>query len=392
MGKSKLFNAALAMILAMALAFFGCGKPPQKAVPKKPIKIGAIFSVTGRASFLGDPEAKTVEMLVEEINATGGINGRKLEVVILDDESDSTKCVLAAKSLIKKEKVPVIIGPSLSGHSMALIPIMQKAEVPLISCAARRDIIHPAAERKWIFKVPQTDMQAVGRIFAHIKSKGKSRVAIISVNTGFGAGGRNQLLAQAKGAGINIVADERYGPKDSDITAQLTKIKAKRPHAIINWSIGPTQVLVVRTWADLGMKNISLYQSHGFGSKRNIVASGGAAEGVMCPLGLVNIADLVPADNPQKKVIMKYKKDYEARYGMDLSSFGGHAWDALMLAVDAAKAVGDDPAKIRDYLETRQGFVGQHGVFNFSKDDHNGLTKDDFEMVVVKKDTWALAK
>ena len=192
---------------------------------------------------------------------------------------------------------------------------------------------------------------------------------------------------------MQIVADEKYGPKDTDMTAQLTKIKGVAPQAIINWSIGPTQVTVLRNWKDLGMTSIPFYQSHGFGSRKNIQLAGGAAEGVLCPLGACNIAELLPANDPQKKVTMQYMKNYEAKYHEPLSSFGGHAWDALHMSIQALSHVGGNRAKIRSYLENHiKGFVGQHGVFTFSPTDHNGLTKAAFHMVVVKNGDWALAK
>lgn len=213
----------------------------------------------------------------------------------------------------------------------------------------------------------------------------------MSVTTGFGASGREELLRLAPTYGMEIVADEKYGPKDTDMTAQLTKIKGLAPQAIVNWSIGPTQVVVVRNWKDLGMTSIKFYQSHGFGSRENIKLAAGSAEGVLCPLGVCNIAELLPQDHPQKAITMKYLKDYAAKYNEPLSSFGGHAWDALHLVSDAMKAVGCDKKGIRDYIEKKQGFVGQHGIFNFSPEDHNGLTKAAFSMVIVKNGDWAFA-
>jgi branched-chain amino acid transport system substrate-binding protein len=223
-----------------------------------------------------------------------------------------------------------------------------------------------------------------------MKKHGISNVAVMTDTTGFGASGRDELLRLAPGFGINIVADEQYGPKDTDMTAQLTKIKGLAPQAVVNWSIGPTQVVVVRNRQELGMTNIVLYQSHGFGSRKNIELAAGAAEGVYCPLGACNIAEILPDTHPQKKVTMEYLATYMALYNEPLSSFGGHAWDALTLVVKALEAVGCDKAKIRDRLEGTRGFVGQHGIFNFSEKDHNGLTKEAFQMVVVKNGDWAM--
>jgi branched-chain amino acid transport system substrate-binding protein len=382
------------IFIIATICFFGMGLLISQAnALEGAYKVGAVFSVTGRASFLGDPEKKTVEMLAEKINASGGINGKKLEVVIYDDEGDATKCNLAVKKLITRDKVCAVIGPSLSGLSLAVIPVAEKNETPLVSCAASYKIVHnekTGKPYKWVFKTPQSDSMAVEAIYTHLKKRGISKIAIMSVTTGYGASGRSELIRLAPEFNINIIADEKYGPKDTDMTAQLTKIKGLAPGAIVNWSIGPTQVTMTRNWKDLGMTGIPLYQSHGFGSRKNIELAAGAAEGVICPLGACNIAELLPADNPQKSVTMGYLKSYMAKNNEPLSSFGGHAWDALELVVDALSAVGDNKAKIRDYLENKKGFVGQHGIFNFSPDDHNGLTKAAFYMVVVKNGDWAL--
>jgi len=380
----KAIWAVLVLILSLGLVF-SCTKE------KEPYKVGAVFSVTGRASFLGEPEKKTAEMIAAAINKVGGINGHPLELVLYDDESDETKCVLEVKRLIKKDNVPVIIGPSLSGNTLAVVKVVNEAQVPLVSCAASNKIVTPVVERKWVFKVPQSDTHAVEKIYDYLLKNGITKIAIMSVSTGYGASGREELLRLAPEVGIEIVADERYGPQDTDITAQLTRIRGTDAQAIVNWSVGPTQVLAVKNWRDLGMTNTPFFQSHGFGSRKNIELAAGAAEGVFCPLGRVNIPDLVPADHPQKKVIEVYNKGYQETYNEPLSSFGGHAWDALNLVIDAMKAVGPDSAKIRDYIENLTGFVGQHGVFNFAPTDHNGLTKESFEMVVVKGGDWALA-
>lgn len=382
--KGRAIWIALTLIVSLALVF-SCTKE------KEPYKVGAVFSVTGRTSFLGEPEKKTAVMIAEAINKVGGINGHPLELVIYDDESDETKAVLAVKRLLKKDKVPVIIGPSLSGNTLAVVKVMNDAKVPLVSCAASNKIVTPVVDRHWIFKVPQSDTHAVEKIYDYLLKNGINKIAIMSVSTGFGASGREELLRLAPQVGIEILADERYGPKDTDITAQLTRIRGTDAQAIVNWSVGPTQVLAVKNWHDLGMTSMPFYQSHGFGSRKNITLAAGAAEGVLCPLGRVNIPDLIPADHPQKKIIEIYNKAYQEKYKEPLSSFGGHGWDALNLVIDALKAVGPDSAKIRDYIETRTNFIGQHGVFNFSPTDHNGLTKEAFEMVVVKDGDWALA-
>jgi branched-chain amino acid transport system substrate-binding protein len=384
----------ISIVMTIGLFCLGLMMSPALAF-KGTYKVGAVFSATGRASFLGDPEKKTAEMIAEQINKAGGINGKKLELIVYDTEGDATKATLEVKKLITQDKVCAVIGPSTSGESLAVVPLAEKFKTPLVSCAASYKIVHnekTGKPYKWVFKTPQSDSLAVEAIYTYMKKHGISKIAILSGTTGFGASGREELIRLAPKYNIEIVADEKYGPKDTDMTAQLTKIKGTAPQAIVNWSIGPTQVTVLRNRRDLGMTNIPFYQSHGFGSLKNIELAAGAAEGVLCPLGACNIADLLPANNPQKKVTEQYRKDYLASCNEPVSSFGGHAWDALEMVKEALLHVGCNRAKIRNYLENNiKGFVGQHGVFTYSPTDHNGLTKDAFSIVVVKNGNWALA-
>jgi len=364
---------------------------PNVLAAPEPYKIGAVFSITGVGSFLGEPEKKTAEMIRDEINKQGGINGHPIELIIYDDESDTTKCTLAVKKLIKKDEVPVIIGPTRSGESIAVATVAEESKVPLISCATSYKIVTPIESRKWVYKVAGSDAHVVGKMYDYMKGKGVKKVAIMTDSSGYGASGREELLRLAPEYGFTIVADERFDPKDTDLTAQLTKIRGTQPQAVVNWSIGPTQILAIKTWRDLGMDAIPLFQSHGFGSLKNLELAGKAAEGVLLPLARVNVGSLLPDSQPQKKIILEYTRAYETLYKEPISSFGGHAWDSMHLAMAALKAVGPDPAKIRDHIEQTRGFVGMHGIFNFSPQDHCGLSKDDLEMIVVKDGKWALA-
>ncbi len=366
--------------VVMALVLLpGCKKKEEPALA--PYKVGALFAVTGPASWLGEPEKNTAEMVAQQINDAGGINGHPLEVIIEDTTGEETATVNAMKKLVDKDGVCAVIGPSRSGTSMAIINIAEDKKVPLVSCAAAAPIVQPV--KKWVFKVPQMDSDCVRRIYDYMKEKGWSKAAIITGTTGFGASGRDQLIKLAKEYNIQIVADETYGPKDTDMTVQLTKIKAANAQALINWSIVPGQSTVIKNARQLGL-TIPLFQSHGFGNIQYVKAAGAAAEGVLFPAGRLLSAEEVPEENPQKKLLMRYKKDYETKYKEDVSTFGGHAYDALALVVKALRAVGDDRAKIRDHIEKTTGFVGTAGVFNYSPQDHCGLDKSAFVMYVVK--------
>jgi len=375
-----------ALVILCAVLLMSLATSAQAA---EPYKIGAVFSISGGASFLGEPERNSAKMFEEQINAAGGINGTPVRIIIYDTEGDATKAKNRVERLLRKDKVIAVVGPSLTGTTMAVIPVMEKAETPLVSCAAGINIVQPV--KKWVFKTPQTDTSAAEAIYVHMKQDGLSKAALLTANTGFGGSGRAQLKKLAPEMGIEIVADEVFGAKDTDLTAQLTKIRGTGAQAIIGWTIAPPQVIMLKNWKQLGMdKDFRFYESHGFGSKRYIELAGGAAEGVYAPLGRVVVAEILPKDHPQRDFCFKYKIDYEVKYKAELSTFGGHAWDALHILAAAIKAVGSDKDKIRDYIENLKGFAGTGGIFNMSPEDHCGLDYKAFEMIQVKDGTWSL--
>jgi len=389
---------SLVFCLIGCLVLFFSGISP--AAEKNPYTLGMVVSVTGMGSFLGDPQKKTAEMLVERFNNTGGINGHPLKVIIYDDESDDTKARLLASKLIKTENVLAIFGPSLTGTSMALVDLAQSYKIPLISLAASWQIATDPKtnkERYWVFKIPANDTHCVENIYNFLKYKGINKIAILADNLAYGSSGREALIRMAPNYGMTIAADEKFGPKDVDMSVQLTRIKASEARVIIGWTAGPAQVTIVRNWRDLGMTNIPFIQSFAFGNRRNIKLAAGAAEGVYTPVTASTIARLLPDTHIQKKVAMEYTLAFEPKYGEPVSLYGGNAWDAIMLLVSSLKEVGEKHTSleatrkaIRDYLEVKKGYIGQHGVFNFSPEHHVGLNKDAYEMVVVKGDDFAL--
>lgn len=376
-------------LISTGLASFALLCFSTAAFAAAPIKIGALFAVTGPASFLGEPERNAAQMVVSEINKAGGVQGRQLELVVYDTGGDATKAVQLANKLIKNDRVVAIIGPSTTGDTMAVIPVVEKARIPLISCSAGIKITEPV--KKYVFKTAQNDTLAVARIYEQLKKEKKSKVAILTVSDSFGSSGREQLKSQASHYGIEIVADDTYGPKDTDMTAQLTKIRASRAQAVICWGTNPGPAVVARNAKQLGL-TLPLYMSHGVSSKKFIDLAGDAAEGIRLPSGKVLVADLLPKSDKQKASLLAFVKDYQRHYKAEGDHFGGHAWDAVMLLKGAIERGGDTPEGIRTQLEATRGFAGIGGVFSYSAHDHAGLGKDAFVLVEVKKKDWALVK
>ena len=259
--------------------------------------------MTGPPSFLGEPERNSAKMVVDEINAKGGVKGRKLELVVYDTGGDATKAVQAANRLIKEDKVVAIIGPSTTGESMAVIPVVEKEGIPLISCAAGSKITDPV--KKWVFKTAQNDGLAVTKIYEYLNKKKITNVAILTVSDGFGSSGREQLKANAAKFGIQIVVDDTYGPKDTDMTSQLTKIRGSQAQAIICWGTNPGPAVIAKNVKQLGIK-LPLFMSHGVSSKKFIELAGDAAEGIIIPSGKVIVSDVLPASDKQKKSLMAF--------------------------------------------------------------------------------------
>jgi branched-chain amino acid transport system substrate-binding protein len=362
---------------------------PGAGLCKEPYKIGGIFSVTGASSFLGDPEKKSLEMAVDEINAKGGIDGRKLEVVIYDDEGDPGKAALAANKLIGSDNVVAIIGPSLTPTTLAIKPVAEKAQIPLVSCAAGIEITEPVTP--YTFKTAQSDVLAVNAIFEHMKSKNIKKLGILTVDNAFGEGGKKQLTAQAPKFGYQIVQAETFGGKDTDMTAQLTKIRSAQPDAIVCWGTNPGPAVIAKNIVQMNIKT-PFYQSHGVASPKFIELAEDAANGIVLPAGKILVVEQLPASDPQKAVLQNYSAEFQKRFSMPVSPFGGYAYDSMYILSKALAGTEGDKAKIRDNLEKLKGYPGVTGTFNFTPQDHNGLGADAFVMVEIRDKAFKLMK
>ncbi|MEW6378258.1 MAG: ABC transporter substrate-binding protein [bacterium] len=374
----------------VVLAVFVCAglllaKTVFSAESAKPYKIGAIFDISGKASALGTPEKQTAEMVVEEVNKAGGINGHPVELVFYDTAMDNQRALESVNKLVKKDKVLAIIGPSTSGESMAIIETIQNSEVPNISCAARIEITDPP--KKWVFKTPQTDRQAMTKILGYLKKQDIKKIAFMSVEGGFGSGGLVQVDSLAPEFGIEIVAREKFSEDDTNMTTQLTKIRGTDAKALIVWCTDKGSAKVAANIRQLGM-TIPIFMSHGIASMKFIEQAKEAAEGIIFPAGRLLVVDSLPETDPQKKILAKYAADFKAKYNATADTFGGHAWDAINLVIQAIKKAGDDIDRIRDEIEKTKNFAGIGGVFNFSDKDHHGLGPESLVMIKIVNGKW----
>jgi branched-chain amino acid transport system substrate-binding protein len=355
------------------------------------VRLGAVLSVTGPASFLGDPEKKTLEMYVDDINAKGGVNGQKLQLVVYDDGADANAARTFATRLVEEDKVVAMVGGTTTGATLAMIPVFEEAQIPLISLAGAIQIVEPV--RKWVFKTTHTDKMACQKIFADLKQRNLTTIALISGTDAFGKSMRDQCVAVAPQAGISIAHEESYGPRDSDMTPQLTNIKGKPGvQAVVNPGFGQGPAIVTRNYRQLGI-TLPLYQSHGVASKQFIDLAGPAADGVRLPAAALLVAEKLPGNDPQKPVVVSYTDNYQQKTGQPVSTFGGHAYDGLMVFVEAAKRAGSfEQAKVRDEIEKTKNFIGTGGIVNMSPNDHLGLDLSAFRMLEIKGGDWTLVQ
>lgn len=356
-----------------------------------PIRIGSVLSITGPASYIGDPEAKTLKIYIDQINAAGGVLGRPLELVTYDDAGDANKARTFAQRLAERDNVVAMVGGSTTGTTMAMIPVFESAKLPFMSIAGSVNIIEPV--RPYVFKSPHTDRMACERVFSDMKKRKFTSIALIAGTDGFGTSMREQCLKVVDKYGIKILIDQTYGAQDTDMTPQLAKIKATPGvQAILNTGAsGQGPAVLTRNYGQLAMKSIPLYQNPGVASKSYIELSGAAAEGVRLPAAALLVASKLPPGDLQKPVVTSYMATYEKSTGQPVSTFGGGAYDGLMMVVEAIKrANSTDPRKIRDALEQTRGFIGTSGVVNMTPQDHLGLTVEAFRMLEVKNGDWLL--
>lgn len=376
---------ALAAVWTAALAL------PAAAQTKDPIRIGAVLSTTGPAGYLGDPQLKTLQTYIAQLNQDGGVLGRKLELVHYDDASEAGKANGFTKRLIDDDKVDFLIAGTTTGATMAMVPLVEKAGIPLISLSGAVVVVEPV--KKWIFKTPHTDRMAAEKVFEDMKKRGFSKVGLLSETSGFGQSGAKETRLVAQKYGITLVADETYGPKDTDTTAQLTKIRGVAGiQALLVFGLGQGPAVVTKNAAQLGMK-LPLYQSHGVASNEFLKLAGPAAEGVRMPSPALLVANSLAPNDPQRPLVTSYAATYWKQYKDEPSTFGGYALDALMLGVHAIKAAGGtNKEAVRNALEKTRGFMGTTGQFNMSATDHMGLDLSAFRMVEVKNGGWSLLK
>lgn len=367
-----------------------------QAADQQPIKIGAFFALSGPAAPIGTPTKLVAEMAVDQINKQGGIKGRPIELIIGDTESDPAKAATIAKKFIHADKVVAIIGPTSTGEGMQVKKIVEEAGLPIfMTVGGDPPIMEQTGPYTFIFKSPQRSSTAITRLFTYLKEKKLTKIGLLYASDPFGKDGAKWLEKLAPDFGITFVAKESFGPKDTDMTAQLTKIKNANPQAIVCWTIGPAGAIIAKNKAQLDIK-VPLFQCHGQPGPEYIKLAGKAAEGDLMPSTKLMAVSQLPDNDPQKKVIQNFIHLYNDVYHLDkqfpINTHSGYAWDAITIVANAMQKAGTDPKALRAAIENTRGYVGVSGIYNLSPTDHNGLGPDSMVIIQVKDGKFQMAK
>ncbi|MCK0510994.1 ABC transporter substrate-binding protein [Aromatoleum buckelii] len=356
------------------------------------IKVGITLSTTGPAASLGIPEKNTVTLFPKEIA------GQQVEYIVLDDASDPTTASKNVRRFVDEGKVDVIIGSTISPNSLAMIDAAADTGTPMISIAGASRIVEPMdAKRKWVFKTPQHDSLMAEGIIEHFTGAGGKALAVIAQSDAYGEGWLAELQKFAAARDVKIVALERYNRADTSVTAQALKVMSAKPDAVAVVGAGTPAALPQKTLRERGYSG-SIYQTHGVANNDFLRVGGKDVEGTILPAGPVLVAAQLPVSEI-KTVAMDYVQRYEEAFGKDtVTTFGAHAWDAMLLLRNAvpgalAKAAPGTPefrTALRDALEGTKDLTVSHGIMTMTPDDHNGMDARSRVMVTIEKGRWAL--
>lgn len=367
-----------------------CAAGAGAAIAQEPIKLGGLLETSGFIASLGQPALEGAQLAVEQVNAAGGINGRKVELVNLNTESDNTKTVSALRRLISQEKVVGIVGPSSSGSNFAIVDAVERAKVPMIGIGATRGIVLPPEQRRYSFLAPLTDVVVETVMLEDMRARGITKIAMLHSDVAFGTSARDTLLQLAPKHGITVVSTEVFGNADTDMTPQITKIRGTEAQAVVIWATGPGLAISTKNYRALGLKQ-PLYLTHAANDFNYLRLAGEAANGALLPSSKIYVTAELPAGDAQKLVLEQFVKAYEAKYGKQPATFAGNGYDAAMLLMNAVRKAGDQPSAVRDALEQVSNYVGVTAVYAYGPEDHFGTKPESVQMLVVDNGKFKLA-
>lgn len=378
----NILGVAVGLSIGMATTF---------AFAADPLKIGVVTTSTGPGSYLGEAEEKTIKLMVEMLNKQGGVLGRSIELIHYDDGTNADRARTLMQRLVTEDQVSLVIGSSTTPNTLSMADVATRSKIPLISMAGAKVLTEPL--KPWLFVIPENDVMALGVMFDHLAKHKLTNVALLSSTSGFGRAAREVALELSNKRGdVKIVADETYAAGDTDMSAQLTRIRGNgQVQAVINLDFGNQPAIVTRNHAALGIK-APLYLSHSTAAPKYPELAGPASEGARVAVPALMVVEQLPDSAPEKAKALEFRNLYQERYKEQPHGFHGYGYDALLVAVDAIKrASSTEGAALKDALEKTKGVAGVTGEYNYSATNHGGyVPKSKLRMTEIRNGKFVL--
>lgn len=358
----------------------------------EPIRVGAIFSITGWAAAIGTQPKQAVQVLVEEINKKGGVLGRQIEVYYEDDQSNPTNSAVAATKLVRDKNVDILIASTLTVFTMPVIPVVEREQVPLLAFGAGHDITVPL--KKWVFRIPLTDYRLSPMMLKFAtETWGAKKLALLHSTDSSGVMGAKGVVDTVANYGATIVATERFETTDLNMVPQLTKIKAASPDAIVLYTSAPPAAVIAKNYQQLGLK-MPVITNHGVPTPEFLAIAGkipDVSDGRWVCLGPKTIfAPSISPNDPYRKTLYDpFRKLLKEKFpDAEVTSFCANGYDTMNIIVQALNIAGSsNRAALRDALE-KVKFKGLNSVYVYTPTDHDGQTGEGYDPIMIKDGKW----
>jgi branched-chain amino acid transport system substrate-binding protein len=370
--------------LTFLLAIAGCTEESGNSSQAKEndgnvIKIGVIVAETGPASTLGSSQANTVKVLQEQLDEAGPIDGKTIELVKHDYETDDTKAVVAVEKLIS-DGVVAVVGATQSSTSMAIMTKTIEEKLPLFTVAPIE------SDSEYVYSMAHSTTVIAGPIVNYLKENNITKVGWLNAADGFGVVGLPAFEALAKENNIEVVAHEEFDATATDMTIQLTKIRSKKPEAVIVWSRTPGAGIVARNFKSLGF-DVPMIQSTAAANKGFLEQVKDDNEDIFVVGSKLSVADQLE-DSEQKEILKAFRDAYEEEFSDEPDLFAAHLLDGLNIVIEAIKAGNVTSEDIQLYLQSDLGeYLGVTGTFNFNETQASPQA-DGISVLGIEDNTW----
>jgi branched-chain amino acid transport system substrate-binding protein len=380
----KKIRTLLACSALLAASACGLGNSGSSGGDES-IKIGTLFSVSGAGAKLGDKMRKGAELAVEQVNAAGGINGKKIDWVFYDPAGDTSTAVQQTNRMLDSDGVELVVGGGgSSGIALAMDPITKGKGIAFVATEGARQIVEPAKGHPLTFKTTFNDTVMIEKLIKYWQAHDVTRVAFMPDTSSFGQSAQEELERLAPKAGIKVFT-AAFDPAANDLTPQIKRLVGNDPQAYLAWTIQPSGVTFLKNVRSvLSGREVMVMHGFGFVDDRYMQQAGAAAKGTILVSPKLPVWKEIDESDKQRPVMESFAAAYAKKYnGEQPNVYAGQAYDAMMVAVKALHATGGDPdgQKIAKALEALGSHAGVTGVFKFSPDDHSGLTIDDVAVI-----------